>query len=87
MNENINLIKILKNCPIGTKFYSSVLNTVVYEGIGERSSYKRRIFVSCDNKVVTNSSIEKTDKDTQSSNNSFISFYEYLDFVVNPKKF
>ena len=49
MNENINLIKILKNCPIGTEFYSSVLNTVVYEGMGERSSYRRRIFVSCNN--------------------------------------
>lgn len=49
MNENIDLTKILKNCPIGTEFYSSVLNTVVYEGMGERSSYRRRIFVSCNN--------------------------------------
>ena len=37
--------------------------------------------------LFTTVGLEKTDKDTQSSNNSFISFYEYLDFVVNPKKF
>ena len=33
MNENINLIKILKNCPKGWKFYSSVLGEVEFEGI------------------------------------------------------
>ena len=33
MNENINLIKILKNCPKGWEFYSSVLGEVEFEGI------------------------------------------------------
>jgi hypothetical protein len=30
MNENLNLIEILKNCPIGTKFYSSYLGKDVF---------------------------------------------------------
>ena len=30
MNENIDLTKILKNCPKGTKFYSSIYGEVIY---------------------------------------------------------
>ena len=33
MNENIDLTKILKNCPIGWKFYSSVYGVVEFLGI------------------------------------------------------
>ena len=33
MNENIDLTKILKNCPIGWKFYSSVYGEVEFLGI------------------------------------------------------
>ena len=33
MNENIDLTKILKNCPEGWEFYSSVLGDVEFEGI------------------------------------------------------
>lgn len=33
MNENIDLTKILKNCPEGWEFYSSVLGEVEFEGI------------------------------------------------------
>ena len=33
MNENIDLTKILKNCPKGWEFYSSVLGEVEFEGI------------------------------------------------------
>ena len=30
MNENIDLTKILKNCPKGTKFYSTVLGEIKF---------------------------------------------------------
>ena len=33
MNENIDLTKILKDCPIGWKFYSSVYGEVEFLGI------------------------------------------------------
>lgn len=35
MNENINLCEILKDCPIGTKFWSSVWGDVFFNGIKE----------------------------------------------------
>lgn len=33
MNENLNLIELLKDCPIGTKLYSSVHGEVELEGV------------------------------------------------------
>ena len=41
MNENIDLTKILKNCPKGWEFYSSVLGEVEFEGIrdDEKEAY------------------------------------------------
>ena len=39
MNENIDLTKILKGCPKGTKFYSSAFGEVVFQGIIEKSTY------------------------------------------------
>lgn len=42
MNENIDLTKILKNCPKGTKLYSILHGEVEYEGISEKDSYKVR---------------------------------------------
>ena len=33
MNENLNLVEILKYCPKGWEFYSSVLGEVEFEGI------------------------------------------------------
>ena len=38
MNENIDLTKILKNCPKGTKFYSSVYGELTYSGMYADSS-------------------------------------------------
>lgn len=38
MNENLNLVEILKGCPRGTKFYSSVFGEVVFKGIIEKST-------------------------------------------------
>ena len=39
MNENLNLIKILKNCPKGTKLYSIIFGEVEFEKIKEKSNY------------------------------------------------
>ena len=41
MNENIDLTKILKNCPEGWEFYSSLLGEVEFEGIrdDEKEAY------------------------------------------------
>ena len=37
MNENIDLTKILKNCPTGTKFYSSIYGEVLFRNINENN--------------------------------------------------
>ena len=39
MNENIDLTKILKDCPKGTKFYTSVWGEASFERIPERGFY------------------------------------------------
>ena len=38
MNENLDLTKILKGCPIGTEFYSSVFGKVLFMGIDKDNS-------------------------------------------------
>ena len=40
MNENIDLTKILKNCPKGTKLYSIIHGEVEYTGINDNSLYR-----------------------------------------------
>lgn len=35
MNENLNLVEILKDCPEGTKLYSPVFGEVEFEGIND----------------------------------------------------
>lgn len=40
MNEKIDLIKILKDCPKGWKLYSSVHGDVEYEGISDKGTYR-----------------------------------------------
>ena len=35
MNENLNLVEILKDCPKGTKLYSTVYGDVEFEGIND----------------------------------------------------
>ena len=53
MNENIDLTKILKNCPCGTKFYTSTHGEVSFFRIDEVSKYpvvfitSRVGFLSC----------------------------------------
>ena len=39
MNENIDLTKILKDCPKGTKLYSPIFGDVIYEGIDDKDEY------------------------------------------------
>ena len=39
MNENLNLAEILKDCPKGTKLYSSVLGDVYFYGVSEDARY------------------------------------------------
>ena len=45
MNENIDLTKILKNCPKGWEFYSSLLGEVEFEGIRDDEKEAYQIFV------------------------------------------
>ena len=37
MNENLNLVEILKDCPKGTKLYSTVYGDVEFQGINDIS--------------------------------------------------
>ena len=39
MNENVNLKEILKDCPVGWKFYSSIYWDVIFKGIENDSEY------------------------------------------------
>ena len=39
MNENIDLTKILKDCPKGTKFYTSIFGEVEFDGIDYHTIY------------------------------------------------
>ena len=39
MNESINLTKILKNCPKGWEFYSSIYGWVYFEGLNTGDKY------------------------------------------------
>lgn len=39
MNENLNLVEILKDCPKGTKLYSTVLGEVEFEGVTDGVNY------------------------------------------------
>lgn len=40
MNENLNLVEILKDCPKGTKLYSTIHGEVEFNGISEKDSYE-----------------------------------------------
>ena len=39
MNENLNLVDILKDCPKGTKLYSTMYGDVEFESINEDKSH------------------------------------------------
>ena len=40
MNENLNLVEILKDCPKGTKLYSTIHGEVEFDGIGNSGLYR-----------------------------------------------
>ena len=54
MNENINLTKILKDCPKGWKFYSSVYGEVEFETIEfQRVKYRYNSYMpTCNHQIV-----------------------------------
>ena len=53
MNENIDLTKILKNCPKGTMFYSTIYGYVYFDKIKKDSSYPIIFETSQGNKIDT----------------------------------
>ena len=50
MNENIDLTKILKDCPSGTKLYSPIFGEVIFERIDDKNDYP--IKAKCKSKKV-----------------------------------
>ena len=49
MNENLNLVEILKDCPKGTKLYSTVFGEVKFMGINENAPYPIIVKVNDEN--------------------------------------
>lgn len=49
MNENLNLVEILKDCPKGTKLYSTVFGEVKFMGIHENAPYPIIVKVNDEN--------------------------------------
>ena len=47
MNKNINLTKILENCPKGWKFYSTVYGEVIFNKINKGCEYPIAFLTSC----------------------------------------
>ena len=64
MNENLNLVEILKDCPKGTKLYSTMFGEVEYENINEDVEYPITF---------------KTNKGTPSSVTSDGKYFRYYD--------
>lgn len=49
MNENLDLVEILRDCPKGTPFYSSVAGDVVFNDIRNNHPYPIRVIYTEDN--------------------------------------
>ena len=45
MNKNLNLVEILKNCPRGTKLYSTVFGDVKFNCVKEQKEYPIRVLL------------------------------------------
>lgn len=52
MNENINLVEILKDCPKGTKFYSSAYGELIYSGMYTDSLDPKIYFIDENNRSI-----------------------------------
>ena len=59
MNKNIDLTKILKNCPKGTEFWSIGQGTVVFLGIDRRRTFP----IICDRNAFTKEGYEFNDNE------------------------
>lgn len=53
MNENLNLVEILKDCPKGTKLYSTIFGEVEFGFIGDISIYPIVLMVNGGNEYLT----------------------------------
>lgn len=53
MNENLNLVEILKNCPKGTKLYSTIFGEVKFGFIRDHSIYPIALMVNCGHEYLT----------------------------------
>ena len=51
MNENIDLTKILKDCPKGTKFYSVIYGEVEFDSIEKGTTYPVIFITKCNNLI------------------------------------
>ena len=73
MNENIDLTKILKDCPIGWEFYSSIHGDVTFRGIETDSEWPVKFFyfVKNDSKKVVRVSISLILPEASIKNNCF----------------
>ena len=47
MNEELNLVEILKNVPSGTKFWSDVYGEICFEGVDEDPNYPLNFESNC----------------------------------------
>ena len=53
MNENLNLVEILKDCPKGTKLYSTVFGEVRFGFIRDHYIYPIALMVNCRHEYLT----------------------------------
>lgn len=53
MNENIDLTKILKDCPKGTKFYTTAWGEVSFDSISDLETYVITIYTYCGYRFLT----------------------------------
>ena len=53
MNENLNLVEILKDCPKGTKLYSTVFGEVRFGFIRDHYIYPIALMVNCGHEYLT----------------------------------
>lgn len=53
MNENLNLVEILKDCPKGTKLYSTIFGEVKFGGIEDYSVYPIVLMVNGGHEYLT----------------------------------
>ena len=63
MNENLNLVEILKDCPKGTKLYSTVLGEVNFMGIKENATYPIIVKINDENfEIIDTAGINRKSK-------------------------